>query len=85
MLINTRRGETTEYTILPQIFCNYVSEKFYLSYDFYFRTKQNHAHTRTAANKEKNMYVGRFSFIRSFKEKPENEENRGIALFFTLV
>lgn len=70
MLINTRRGETTEDTILPQIFCNYVSKKSQLSYDFYFRTKQ--IHTTTAANKEK-KYVCRQVF---FHQKLQSKNQR---------
>lgn len=85
MLIKTRREITTKDTILPQIFCYYVSKKSQLSYDFYFRTKQMHAYTTTAANKEKIcMYIA-FLLLEASKQKPENEENRGNALFFTLV
>lgn len=85
MLINTRREITTKDTILPQIFCYYVSKKSQPSYDFYFRTKQMHAYTTRAANKEKICTYIAFLLLEASKQKPENEENRGNALFFTLV
>lgn len=85
MFINTKREIITEDTILPQIFCNYVSKKSQLSYDFYFRTKQMHAHTTTAANKEKIYMYTAFLLLEASKQKPETEENRRNALFFTLV